>query len=171
MIRHYFGFALFSFIVGTSAVVYAMFNVENVVEIAAPSYSATYSPTKSCWKMKRESRRGNLYSPMVKQAVFNSNSKQLRWELDTAELETAIALNFFVKDENGMRYINSELVPMNAYRYDSIIRSTSSYEWLDNLDSYENLYMTAEPISQSAYRHKNFPIDFDASKATAVLLH
>ena len=69
-----------------------------------------------------------------------------------------------------MRYINSALVPVLAYR-DGSVRATSSYEWLDNLDSYENLYVIAEPIAQGEYQSKSFQHEFDASKATAVLLY
>ncbi len=171
MNKHFWGFALFCLIVGTTAFIFAKFNVISAGKVyVTPDYS-TYSQTKSCWKMKRELGRANPGSPTVRQATFDLKSKQLRWELDTSEVNTPIALNFFIKDENGMRFVHSALVPTLAYRYGSIIRATSSYEWLDNLESYENLYVTAEPISQSAYQDKNFPVEFDAGKATAVLLY
>ncbi len=120
--------------------------------------------------MKRESSRVNLGSPLVKQATFNLASKQLRWELDTSEVNTPIALNFFIKGENGTRYVNSTFVPMIAYR-DGSVNATSSYEWLNNLDSYENLYVTAEPVSHGKRGYKNFSREFDASQATAVLVY
>jgi hypothetical protein len=169
MKKHFWGFALFSFIVGISAIIYGMFNVLAVEEVGQ-SYTATYSPTKSCWKMKRESSRTNFGSPMVKQAVFNLKSKQLRWELDTSEVNTPVALNFFIKDEKGTRYVNSTFVPMSAYR-DNSVRATSSYLWLDNLESYENLYVIAEPVLSGAYKNKNFQPNFDARRATAVLVY
>ncbi len=169
MIKHYFGFALFSFIVGTSAVIYAMVNVVNVNEVTVPSYS-TYSPGKSCWKMKRESRESNISSPTIRQAVFNLKTKQLKWELAAPEMNSKIALHFFIKDENGTRYINSMLAPSFGYEYGTI-KATSSYLWLDNLESYENLYVTAESVPTSAYKNKNFQPIFDQSKATAVLVY
>jgi hypothetical protein len=174
MKKHFWGFALFCLIVGTAAFIYAKFNVGSIVKVNAPMGYSTYSQTKSCWKMKRESSRTRVGSPMVRQAIFDLRSKQLRWELDTSEVDAPIALNFFIKDESGMRYVNSVLVPMAAYRHGSIIKATSSYEWLDKLDSYENLYVTAEPISQSAYQDKNFPVEINVGKltnATAVLLY
>lgn len=170
MKKHYFGFALFSFIVGTAAVIYAMFNVVNVEEVPVPSYSATYSPSKSCWKMKRELRESNIGSPIIRQAIFNLKTKQLKWELAAPETNSKIALHFFIKDENGTRYINSVLAPTFGYEYGTM-KATSSYLWLDNLESYENLYITAEPVSSGAYKNKNFQPKFDASRATAVLVY
>jgi hypothetical protein len=132
MKKHFWGFALFSFIVGATVFIYAMLNTVTFETVSAPIYSQTYSPTKSCWKMTRESRIESFGSPVVKQAVFNLTSKQLRWELNTSQVDTPIALNFFIKDERGTRYVNSTIVPMSAYR-DGIVRATSSYLWLDNL--------------------------------------
>ncbi|HXH69648.1 MAG TPA: hypothetical protein VNI60_04790 [Pyrinomonadaceae bacterium] len=169
MIKHYFGFALFSFIVGTTAVVYAIFNVVNVNEVTVPNYS-TYSPAKSCWKMKRESRGSNLSAPTIKQAIFNLKTKQLSWELSAPETNSNIALHFFVKDENGTRYINSMVKQAFRHEYGTT-KAVSSYLWLDNLESYENLYVIAEPVSSGAYIDKNFQPKFDQSKAVAVLVY
>jgi hypothetical protein len=170
MKKHIFGFALFSFIVGTTGFIYAMLSIVNIEEVKVPSYTQTYSPTKSCWKMKRETSRENLGSPLVKQATFNLASKQLRWELNTSQVNTPIALNFFIKGENGTRYVNSTFVPTIAFR-DGSVNATSSYEWLNNLDSYENLYVIAEPIAHGKRGNKNFSREFDANKATAVLVY
>jgi hypothetical protein len=169
MKKHFLGFALFSFIVGTAAVVYAMFNVVNVEEVTVPNYS-TYSPTKSCWKMKRQPRESYVGSPTIKQAIFNLRTRQLRWEISAPETDSKIALHFFIKGENGTRYINSVLAPTYGYEYGTI-KATSSYLWLDNLESYENLYVTAEPVSTNAYKNNNFQPKFDQSKATAVLVY
>lgn len=169
MNKHLFGFALFSLIVGTTIFIYGVFHITDSRAIHQSVDYSNYSQTKSCWKMK-QSHRENLGLPRVTQAIFDVDSKQLRWELDTSEVDTPITLNFFVREKNGMRYINSALVPVLAYR-DGSVRATSSYEWLDNLDSYENLYVIAEPIAQGEYQSKSFQHEFDASKATAVLLY
>lgn len=171
MKKHFFGFALFSLIVGTSAFIYSMFNVSSVEKVYMPVDYSNYAQTKSCWKMKRELNKVNTTLPTVKQAIFNLETKQLKWELDAPQVKTPIALKFFVKDEYGTRYVNSVLVPVIAYRDGSVIRATSSYEWLNNLGSYKNLYVTAEPVSYGAFENKKFPVEFDASKATAVLLY
>lgn len=170
MKKHILGFALFSFIVAATIFIYAMLGLFNIEEVTVPNYSPGYSTVKSCWKMQRDTRAANSGSPLIKQAVFNLKSKQLKWELDTTEINTPIALNFFIKDEKGTRYVNSTYVPTIAYR-DGRVRATSSYEWLNNLDSYENLYVTAEPVTSRFYKNKHFRPEFNASNATAVLLY
>jgi hypothetical protein len=170
MKKHIFGFALFSFIVGTTGFIYAMLNIVNIEEVKVPSYTPSYSSTKSCWKMKRNSTQVNLGSPLVKQATFNLASKQLKWELDTSQINAPIALNFFIKNESGTQYVNSTFVPTIAFR-DGSVNATSSYEWLNNLDSHENLYVIAEPLVHGKRGYKNSLPEFDASKATAVLVY
>ncbi len=182
MKKHIIGFAIFSLIVGTTAFIYAMFNVVRVEEVPAPTYYQTYSPTKSCWKMKRELRESKLDSPKISQAVFNLKTKQLDWKLDTPEIAAPIRLHFFVKDENGTRYIASEQILSSGLRSGQVgmdkraidmegregeVKFTSSYLSLDNLDSYENLYVIAERVPQTRV---NYQPKFDAVKATAVLV-
>ena len=185
MKKHLFGFALFSLIVGTAAFVYAIFNVVRVDEVPAPSYYQTYSPATSCWKMKRNVRESNFDAPKVSQAVFNVKTKQLNWKLDTPGTASSIALHFFVKDENGTRYIASEKTLSSGLRSGQIemdkraidsggrdgeVKFTSSYKSLDNLNSYENLYVIAESVSTSKIHNNNFQLEFDAAKAIPVLI-
>jgi hypothetical protein len=169
MKKHFFGLALFSFIFGTTIFIYSMLHIANIEEVASPNYSPTYSKRTSCWKMKRESNRANTKSPIVRQAIFNSQTKQLKWELDTSGVNTPIVLKFFIKDEKGAHYINSRLVPAEAYQ-NGFVSATSFYE-LNNLDSYENLYVIAEPLSFSEQQYENFSLKFDADKATPVLVY
>lgn len=170
MKKHIFGFALFSFIFGATAVIYGMFTVNSVNEVKMPVDYSGYAQTRSCWRMKREARETNVHSPIVRQAILNLKTKHLSWELDRARVDAPIALNFFVKDEKGTRFVHSQLVPMSAYG-DEFVNANSSYEWLDNLDSYENLYVIAEPLSQREQGNKIFSPEFDAAKATPVLLY
>jgi len=184
MKKHLFGFALFSLIVGATAFVYAMFNVVRVDEVPAPSYYQTYSPSTSCWKMKKDLRESRLDSPKINQAVFNLKTQQLNWELVTPTTYSTIALHFFVKDENGSRYITSENINTISNRgklnytatassengKSEIINITSSYEGLDDLDSYENLYVIAESAQASRYSDKRYQPKFDAARATPVLI-
>ncbi len=185
MKKHIIGLALFSLIVGTTAFVYAMFNIVRVEEVPAPTYYQTYSPTKSCWKMKRDLRESKFDSPKVIQAVFNVKTKQLNWKLDTPEINSPIVLHFFVKDKNGTRYIASEQglssgrrsgqVEMDKRAIDSggrngEVKFTSSYLSLENLDSYENLYVITEVVPTAKTYNKNFQPKFDAEKATPVLV-
>ncbi len=169
MKKHIIGFTLFSIIVGTAAFVYAMFNVVNVEEVFAPAYTPTYQG-KSCWKMKRDLKESNVGSPVIRQAVLDLRTKQLNWELTAPQTNSKIALHFFVKDEDGTRYINSVIAPESGFE-NGVIKATSSYLWLDNLDSYENLYVIAEFTSWSNYKNKNNQPKFDPAKATSVLLY
>lgn len=166
MNRHIAGFILFSFIIGTTAFIYAMFSVITVREVSA----LTYSPAKSCWKMKREIRESNIGSPVISQAVLDLKTKQLSWKLAAPKTDSSIALHFFVKDEKGTRFIASELA-LGAGYGSNAKKFTSSYLWLDKLGSYNNLYVIAEPISIFNFKNKKVNPKFDASKAAPVLLY
>ncbi len=185
MKKHLFGFALFSFIVGTTAFIYAMLNIVNIREVPVPAYSATYSPTKSCWKMKRESVEPKFDSPKISQAVLNLKTKEFNWKLETPEIGAPIALHFFVEDKKGVRYIASEQVLMVVGRNMSEemdkrlinvsgslgkVKFTGSYLSLDNINAYQNLYLIAEFVSISQIRNNNFQPEFDAEKAIPVLI-
>jgi len=185
MKKHIIGLALFSLIVGTTAFIYAMFNVVRVEEVPAPTYYQTYSPTKSCWKMKRELRESKFDSPKISQAVFNVKTKQLNWKLDAPAIDAPVVLHFFVKDEKGARYIASEQklssggrsgqVEMDKRAIDSggrdgEVKFTSSYLSLDKLSSYENLYVIAEFFPTAKIYNKNFQPKFDTERATPVLV-
>jgi len=169
MKKHIIGFALFSFIVGTTAFIYAMFNIVRVVEVPAPTYSQTYSSKTSGCKMKRQLRESNFGSPVIEQVVFNLKTKQFSWKLAAPETDLPIALHFFVKDDNGTRYITTEQEMSSSLR-DENLSFTGSYLPLDNLDSDANLYVIAEFVPTSRRYNKNFQPKFDASRATAVSL-
>lgn len=169
MKKHIIGLALFSFIVITAGFVYSMFSVARVEEVFVVTNSETYSPTKSCWKMKRDSKQSSVGDIKVKQAVFDLKTKQLNWELAAPLREgSSIALHFFVKNADGTRYLNSALAPQTGFE-NGVIKATSSYEWLDRLESYENLYVVPELTTWSEFQ-KRQP-KFNAEKATSVLLY
>lgn len=167
MKKHILGFALFSFIVGTAIFIYAILNPFKVEKNSVPAFSPADLQVNSCWRMKRNLNAKRNNSPVIKQAIFNLQTKELNWELDTSNVNAPIALNFFVKGEKGTRYINTKVIPMNAY-HNGKTGAASSFLWLNNLDSYENLYVTAEPLSSD---NVNFSKDFDLSKAAPVLIY
>ena len=168
MKKHIIGFALFSFIVGTTAFIYAMFNIVRVVEVPAPTYSQTYSSKTSCWRTKQQLRESNFGSSVIEQAVFNLKTEQFSLKLKTAQTDLPIALHFFVKDSNETRYIYSEQNITGSRGGE--LKFISSRFSLDNLDSDENLYVIGEFVSPSERYNKNFQPEFDASRATAVSL-
>ncbi len=103
----------------------------------------------------------------VRQAVLDAQTRILYWELSTPRIDTAVKLHFFVKDENGIRYISSAPGVSSALK-NGELTFESSWMWIDNLDSYENLYVLAEAVPTSElYTRASEPI-FDAGKATAI---
>ncbi|MGI8788016.1 MAG: hypothetical protein ACR2HG_09680 [Pyrinomonadaceae bacterium] len=168
MRKHFIGLGLFSFIVVSAAVIYAVFSVPEINSVIVSRYETTSMPT-SCWRMKRESSETKVRPLMVKQAVLDLKTKQLNWELTVPSPTSQITLHFFVKDKNKTRYINSISVP--AGFENGIVNAASSYKWLDNLASYENLYVMPEYTSQDKLKNENAPPKFDADKATSVLLY
>ncbi len=180
MKKHIIGLTLFSFIVSAAAIVYAVFNVPEIVQVAAQRYVVA---ERTHCKMKRAVDNSQADSPVVTQAVFDLKTKQLNWELvaplssdskiavSFSDADSKIALHFFVKNKNGTRYLNSVLTPSFATPENFVIKSSGSYEWLDNLDSYENLYVTAESTSWKKFHDKTVQPKFNAEKATSVLLY
>lgn len=179
MKKHIIGLTLFSGIVTMTAVAYALFNVPEIVPVAAPQY---VSAEGTHCKMRRNADYSNVEALVVTQAVFDLKTKQINWELaipSTGSNDTRIALHFFVKDKNGTRYLNSVLAPLAAYE-NGVMKATSSYEWLDNLSSYESLYVMADYVSGREARgyisfetlgNRRLQPKFNAEKATSVLLY
>lgn len=180
MKKHIIGLTLFSFIVSAAAIVYAVFNVPKIVPVAPMRFVVA---ERTHCKMKRAANHSQVDLPVVTQAVFDLKTKQLNWELaaplssgsntsiDFSGAGSKIALHFFVKNKNGTRYLNSVLAPGLATSENLVIKGSGSYEWLDNLNSYENLYVTAESTSWKKFQDKTVQPEFDAEKATSVLLY
>ena len=178
MKKHIIGLALFSFIVTTAAVIYGFLSFPKIIPVPAPQYSPASAPT-SCWKMKRERKELKSNSIEVKQAVFDTETRQFNWELETPNKNEPIELHFFIKDEKGTRYITSEQVTneqvTNKLSHNGILRFSNSYDWLNKRRSFENLYVIAQFESDATNYNENFQVygnkfqpKFDAMKATAV---
>ena len=186
MRKHIVGFIIFNFIVGTSLIVAAFFYQKPKFEsvVITPVTSETY--TRSCWKGKSRFIN-NTTSAKVTQAIFDSKTQELKTELfvqadDEKSLKTTeVALHFFVKDGNSTRYLATEnLTNRNGVMKDSFDMSdyknmkatflvNSSYEWLDDLESRENLYVVPE-IIQNAPLYDDYTPEFDELNATPVTL-
>ena len=161
MKKHILGLMLFSFIVGATAFVYAVFfGVVRVVPVAGDEEVSAYPAVKtSCWMRKKESKADFL---KVNQAVYNLQSKEFSWEIATPRKNELIALHFFSKDGSGMRYIETETVNAQMAQ-NGLLRFNNNYQWMNKLKSLDNLYVVAEPYADIA-RHPHF----DAANATAV---
>ncbi len=184
MNKHIIGLIIFSFIVGMSAIIAGFFapmpqmpKIDSVRVSEANDY--IYRGGKSCRQKKRKPRLQNydiLASAKISQAVFNLNKRQLDTEFtvergnDSTE-NVNVALHFFVNDGFAVQHIKTEYVTLtpNFDMGDNAITSkTTSFRWLNNLESRENLYVISEVV-EKAYSYSNQPPFFDASEAAAVL--
>lgn len=163
MKKHIIGFAIFSVIVGTAILVKSILYVPEV-----KNYTYTSVTKTSCWKMKQEASKDT--PPIVRQAVLDLNTKQIDWELKVPRNESSVALHFFVNDSRGARYLETVFAPRSAAS-DGNLEFTSSYLWLDNLGSYQNLYVVPETISGAGFRMKDFQPKFNEQNATSVILY
>ncbi len=185
MNKHIIGLIIFSFIVGMSAIIAGFFvpmpqmpKIDSVKVSEANDY--VYRGSTSCKKKKRKPQPkdyNELASAKVSQAVFDLNKKQLdtQFTIERADdlTETVkVALHFFVNDRFGVQHIKTEFVTLTP-NFDigdkAMTIKTSSFRWLNNLESRENLYVIAEVVTDS-YNYNNYAPVFDSYEATAVLL-
>lgn len=176
MTKHVAGFILFSFIVTVSSVVAFIFaeipQPEKVSEFTVPKYT---SKTR-CFKNFSNDYENSRTSVKVVQAVFNERTKQLDTDLfiqreTSLTKSVSVVLHFFAKDIKGARYLASEKVWLepNFNVEDKATHAiTSSYQWLDNLSSHENLYVIADTTNHKAGYKKYVPA-FDENKAAAII--
>lgn len=141
MTKHIIGLTVFSFIVGVSAIVYALFNVPEIVPVSEVITTSAphYSMKNSC---RTKSKSYKNHSIKIKQAVLDLQTKQFSLELATPDIDEQIALLFISKDSNGTRYITTEYVN-NTFAHNGVLRYSSSYNWLNKRKSHENLYVLA----------------------------
>jgi hypothetical protein len=173
MKKHLFGFAIFSLVVSTAIIVSAIFSSSHEVFMLVVETTYGTRVTTSCWKMKGE--YSQTESVTAKQAILDLKAKEISFHLDIPNLdfplESRIALHFFVKDIEGSYYLATEFpAPMiqNASGQRGIIKSNY---WLNNLSSYQNLYVIPELISNRDFERGIFNPKFDESKATAVTIN
>jgi hypothetical protein len=115
-------------------------------------------------------------SVKVAQAFFDvkTNRLETQFAIERADESTEsvnVVLQFFVYDDFGVQHIADEFVSLNP-NFDmgdvAVTNNTSSFKWLSNLQSRENLYVIAKATNSP--RDQYDPVDFDPSEATAVLL-
>jgi hypothetical protein len=181
MKKHIVGFILFCFVVGVAVFTSGVWRIFSEYEKVVPKREEdSYSKIKPILT-ETEATVGAIdkKSPTVRQAVFNLNTKQVNLELlfrdrvSTSE-SIHVKLSYFRNDSKGARFITSEVVSLlpESFYYrnkDATAVFTSSYEWLDKLDSYENLYVVAEFTGKYSSAEKTTP-KFDAGFAKEILL-
>ena len=182
MKKHIAGFILFCFIVGVAVFISGV--VTAFIPYNGMSHGdavKTFPATKRVMT-ETEATRGNIdkNSPRVTQAVFNLPTKQVNLELLFKKKPifdengwTLIKFNYFRNNGRGISFVHSETVRLlpESFSYEDGETSASiigSYEWLDNLDSYDNLYVTAE--FADIYASDKAILKFDPNFAKEVLL-
>jgi hypothetical protein len=182
MSKHIIGFIIFSFIIGVTAFLASFFVIMPTLPTLDPVPKFGYIDYESgrhCKGKKRKPRPKAVdqsASVKVTQAFFDAKSKRLetQFAIERADESTEtvnVALQFFVYDDFGVQHIADEFVSLEP-NFDmgdiAVTNNSSSFRWLNNLQSRENLYVIAKATNNSRYLHN--PVDFDPSEATAVLL-
>jgi hypothetical protein len=157
MKKHILGILLFSLIVGSAGIIYGYFNLIKV----------SVQKSDTCRFRTNDSDSGGAgsggYRPILRQAVLDLKTKQINWEFSDKNLKTSIALHFYTVDAYGSKHLKTEYVRTTS-------DFASSYLWLDNLKSYENLYVIADEYPNTHRSVASIPA-FEMREATSVLLY
>ena len=96
MKKHIFGLALFSFIVSAAAIVYAFFNVPEIVQVHEVVPTPQYFSVERTFTATKEKNQKSMRI-QVKQAVFDLQTKQFNWELATPDRKWNDCSTFFLE--------------------------------------------------------------------------
>jgi hypothetical protein len=107
MKKHIVGLAVFGFIVGAAAIIYAIFNVQEIIPVAVVTKNDSPSKPTACWNTQRKKGASKLDSPIVAQAVYNIDTKTLRWKLDSTGSDGSTVLYLFSSGEHGLEKIDA----------------------------------------------------------------
>ncbi len=180
MNQNVFGVILFSFIVGLSVLVSAY-----LVPLPTPppvyERPVTVKNTHSCASQSRtvinQTTPAGLATVKITQAVLNQRTNQLNTEFSVKRenqptKEVGVALHFFVKNGRTTQYLATETIIVrpdfeadDAANHDIL----SSFQWLDDLNRRDNLYVMPE-LSQNFRLNKSLEPKFESAHATPVLL-
>ena len=172
MIKHIAGFIIFTFVIGTSALIAALLNpVQQTVRSVKVSRGYDhYSSRKRCKKKRKRKRRKarftRLRSMALTQAVYDSKNDIFETSLDVRGISPrrsgSIYFHFYVKDESGIEHLGSERVATRL-RARNVVKTI---DWLKYVESFDNVYVMAEFRNRRS--SGQVPV-FDASKAVPVL--
>ncbi len=176
MTKHIAGIILFTFIVGTSAVVAGLF-FETPHRYRSFSAKHNYSGYKRKKRRKRrcrKHRKPKAYSNVrLNQAVFEMRTGELRTSVSfgdalySEEGETpTFYYHFYTLNEMGSNYLGSERIGQGAQfvtgMRDRFVR-TSHLGWLSDRIADGEVYIIVRNVPDQ-------PFGFDVSKATPILI-
>jgi hypothetical protein len=172
MKKHILGIAVFSLIVGVSVFVYCVFAFENVKTDCFPQLQNKIVESVVYNEVGGGGSGGER--KIIKQAVLDLKTKQMNWELyEDRNKQKPVLIHFFSADKNGERFIKTVYAP-------TADEFVSSYDWLDRLGKYENLYVIAEYENVDPNRYskssqvKPMPLEmpaFEINKAVPILIY
>ena len=175
MKQNIFGVILFSIIVGTA--VYVSQSTVILPKLPAVEERPIYESRTSCRKVVVQAPANNLAKIKVTQAVLNPRTNQLNTSILLEKINSSnghigVTYHFFTKEGTATRYLASETVGIQP-SFNSENRATheimSSYDWLDNFDAKNNLYLIPSTDNDGFSKSKSIP-RFDELNAVPVLL-
>ena len=178
MKKHVAGLVLFCFVVGSAAFIAEALDILTDRRVRPGLGDEVRYPDVRMPVQEMKSYPVDKKLTVVRQAVINTASKELKVELlfnddfVAAGQKSCVRLNYFQNDKNGLRFLTSETFfffrkPTPDENKGKTAFVTSAYKWLNQLDSYENLYVTVESIGVD-YDLKNASAPFDAESAKEI---
>ncbi len=168
MTKHIAGIILFTFIVGSSAVIAELFYQTPEANIITVRENYTvYKKKKRKRRCRKQRPRNENAEVKLSAAIFNSDSNRLTTFVDYEnewDSYGEVDLNFFVNDKYGIRFLKTERIYVSS----AMDRYTKILDWMGRLDSRENLYVIPQ-IHNDEYDKWSSPI-FNEHKAIPVLL-
>lgn len=181
MKKHIAGFILFCFIV--AAIAFASKVLDYFTANPKIEYCPLVNQPPEIKTVAGETKANfgaiDKRSPVIRQAFFNLESRQVSLEMlfpedAVSSDKPTVKLSYFRNNSSGLRFIASESVKLTYASFDFENNKASafvngSYAWLHNLDTYDNLYVIAEIVSPNSYVKKTPPV-FDPAFAAEVVL-
>ncbi|MEZ5425217.1 MAG: hypothetical protein R2747_03025 [Pyrinomonadaceae bacterium] len=184
MTKHIVGIIIFSFIVGTSAVIGSLFYTvpgpDSVSVTETDNYVYKKKKKRRCRRKKRRPRQelNGEATIKIQQAVFNQATRKLDTRIllereDDSTEAVDVALHFFVSDKYSTRHLATEFISVSPQLFGATEkgqRFSNSFSWLTDLQTRENLYVMPEVVGDRNSYLKN-PPTFNPFEATAILLN
>lgn len=165
MRRHTLGFLVFSFIIGSAAIIYASFSAMTTENTSVTALPERYSSRTSCWNMKRQARESKISMPIIRQATLSAEGSLFIFEIGCVEKPKQISLYFYSKNERNTKLIAVEEIDLKpSAACDNLSLLYRNFTWANELNRGENIYVIARDSNQDDADST----EFDESLATPV---
>ena len=174
MIQHIAGLILFTFIVGTSGAVSALFDYgsDSARSITVrKSYKSYKRKKKRCRKHRKPRRphfsKSRIVPVRLSQAVFDRTTGRLSTVFSSGSYSRKAGnyfFHFYVNGVDGPTYLRTEKVKRSG----NSVQTISDVEWLMNRNAGETIYVI--PAFTPSHQSSIIAPRFDMSKAVPVLV-